>query len=295
MSKAPAYPTQAPPQGYAPPPGAPGYAPPAQPMQPPPYAAAGPPPPYNPHQWGPPGAAQPPQGAPPPQAPPGGYGYAPPGQTNVYIQPAAVPQVVMVTPAQKPGGPSMGYKATAAAGSALGGLVSLTGKGLNALAKGVEREINHAVDGSKVSHTLALFSTGNVLQLYSKVTQRALRVMPNGAVDALGGQEPGAQFIVTNCGSNQVILRNCANPAFHLAVVGGVTTGTGNGTDKSSIFRLSETVSKFVTLESVLCRDHHVGIAQNGMVTAPGMTKKGPPAMFSVRLVYSPFGQVQRH
>ncbi|XP_072035265.1 uncharacterized protein [Amphiura filiformis] len=270
-----------PPQGYAPPPQ--GYAPPPQGQAPPPYAA--PPQGYAPPPQGyappPQGYAPPPQGyAPPPQGyapPPQGYapppqGYAPPPQG--YAPQSNVTHVHTTTTVQ--GQQSSSFS--------LGGLMKSAGK----LATGAANTVQKEFDLHVSSPLLAKFGSDNILQFTSCASNRFLRVLPNGGVDAVGVPTAvDTQFMIVNHGNNIVSMRNLATQNKFLTIENGrlLCTGAGNYPCK---FRLHETLKGFVTFESLKEAGCHISVLPTGEIKNPKLAKsKDDSAQFSVTLLYS--------
>ncbi|XP_033100170.1 uncharacterized protein LOC117103682 [Anneissia japonica] len=129
--------------------------------------------------------------------------------------------------------------------SSLGGLFKSLERGATSVMNSAEKSINRSIDHHSTSPTLAKFASGNVISLISKNTRQYLRILPNGGIDALGQpNDPACHFTTFNQGLNVVVLRNIANPAFHLSVIQGMTVG------------LVGTLLK-------LCQDYHIKFDKN--------------------------------
>ncbi|XP_006821633.1 uncharacterized protein LOC100367232 [Saccoglossus kowalevskii] len=173
--------------------------------------------------------------------------------------------------------------------SSAGGLLSSLSKGAGKLAKGAYDTVTHEVDIHASSATLKKFSTGNVVELTSRVTSNGLRILPNSQVDARASpNEPCAHFTCINEGHNIVILRNIANPAFHLTITSNHVSGRGTGGFPCK-FRIHETLKGFVTLESLQSPGQHIGVTADGTMKAANLVGKDNDAQFSVRLVASAY------
>ncbi|XP_076458038.1 uncharacterized protein LOC143291774 [Babylonia areolata] len=228
----------------------------------------------------------------PPSYPyPGGQGQPPPYQqypgtsTTVVVQGA--PQTTVVH--QKP---SRGF---------FGSLM----KDLNSVGNQIGKEIdylgnkiNDAVDTNASNPLLAMLQTGNVVQLVSRASGRALQILmgPSGQlmVDGNGPVGPGAfntAWTVVNEGMNQVRLHNNNN---YLTVVGGHTTlvnmppGSMHGVDTK--WQVS-VMQNFLVLESLKERGRHMGILHNGQLKPALACGREQHAQFGLQLLSSPYPQ----
>ncbi|XP_077868860.1 uncharacterized protein LOC144359617 [Saccoglossus kowalevskii] len=121
------------------------------------------------------------------------------------------------------------------------------------------------------------------------MTGKGLRILPNGEVDALATpNDHCAHFTCINEEHNIVILRNIANPSFHLTITSNHVSGRGFGGFPSE-FQIHETMNAFVTFESLQNPGQHIGVAADGTMKAANLVAKGMDAQFSVRLVASAY------
>jgi hypothetical protein len=177
------------------------------------------------------------------------------------------------------------------------------GKELDQLGKSISREVDHVstsaahtIDAHSTSPLLEQFRSGNVVQLVSRSSGKALQIVmaPAGhlVVDGCGPEGPQvyhAHWTVVDEGKNIVKLHNNNN---FLAIINGVTqvmnfAGNPMASGAECKFRLSQT-GQFVRLESYKEAGRFVGVLPAGELKSALATGKDNDACFGVRLIYKP-------
>ncbi|KAL8573852.1 hypothetical protein ACOMHN_029300 [Nucella lapillus] len=157
-------------------------------------------------------------------------------------------------------------------------------------------KINEAADTSASGPVLSLFQTGNVIQLVSRSSGKALQIMmgPLGqlVLDGNGPVVPGAfnaAWTVVNEGNNQARLHNNNN---YLTIASGHVTlvhmppGAMHGVETKWQLSLMQ---NFLMLESMRERGRHLGILPNGQIKPALACGREQHAQFGVQLVSSPY------
>ncbi|KAK7105896.1 uncharacterized protein [Littorina saxatilis] len=186
-----------------------------------------------------------------------------------------------------------------------GGFFSSVMKEVNSVGKQLGKEIdylgnkiNEAVDTSRTAPLLSLFQTGNVVQLVSRSSGKALEILagPDGrlVLDGKGPVDPNAfntVWTVINEGNNQVRLHNNYN---YLTISSGHTMlihmppGEIHGVETK--WQLTTNLeARFVMLESLKERGRYVGILPSGELKPALACSRENDAHFGVQLVYSPY------
>eukprot|EP00112_Aurelia_sp_Birch-Aquarium-sp1_P018507 Seg4425.2 transcript_id=Seg4425.2/GoldUCD/mRNA.D3Y31 product="hypothetical protein" protein_id=Seg4425.2/GoldUCD/D3Y31 len=173
------------------------------------------PPPYDPN-----GKKYPPQGYPAPQpAQPGASHH-----TTVYVQ----QQPTIIVPVQQK---STSERAAGFVGGIIGSAVRSSKSAVQSSARivsDVAKETSKELDRHASSPLLDCFKPGCGIQIRSKCSGGCIRVLPTGHVDCGGaiGNDYSAHFTIASRYENKVVLRNVANPSFHLTMASGVVVGT---------------------------------------------------------------------
>lgn len=166
-------------------------------------------------------------------------------------------------------------------------------RGADSLAKSATKTI----DENWSSAVLDLFRHGNVVQLFSHKSGRALEIVQgaNGLmVDANGVDVPNmynAYWTVSAFGKNTVALNNQTN---YLAIRDGVTqvfnvaNPTTLGADCK--FRLVQK-NNMIVLESLQDERCHIGVTPDGSLKSAVASGKDMDSWFGVKLIYSPHPQ----
>ncbi|XP_070548531.1 uncharacterized protein [Ptychodera flava] len=129
-------------------------------------------------------------------------------------------------------------------------------------------------------------SNFTVIQLISPVTGGALRVLPDGRVDAKARpNEAAAQFIQLDQGNGVVVMRNAAKKDYHLEAVKGQLIGNGSGSDFNSQFRVHQGKKGMFLFESMSSPGFNIGVASDGSVNLS--ESSGNDTMFNVRVIAS--------
>ncbi|XP_074653338.1 uncharacterized protein LOC141907555 [Tubulanus polymorphus] len=246
--------------GYPPPAGQPGYPP---PTADPGYPSSGGPPGYPP----PPGAYPPME--PPPAYTPQGAQAPPPQQKTIYVQ-------------QKK---SKGL---------FGSLMQDLSQGVDSLSNDFHK---YSSDNGGIFKN---FNNGNVVQLVSRSSGKALQIVQSAAgglvVDGLGPEGPQfyhAHWTVKSFSNYRVQLINNCN---YLAIVNGFTVlrnypqGTNPGPE--TLLKMHCAEGSFIMFESTIDPGRHIAILPDGTLKSAQASGRDVHSQFGVRLIYSPHPMV---
>ncbi|XP_065056728.1 uncharacterized protein LOC135684945 isoform X3 [Rhopilema esculentum] len=221
------------------------------------------------------GQKYPQQGYAPPPAPVGATHH-----TTVYVN----QQAPIVVPFQQK---STSQRAAGLIGGVLGSAIRSGSELVTDIAKETSREL----DRYATSPLLDCFKPGCGIQIKSKCSGGCLRVLPTGHVDCFGsqGNDYSAHFTIVTQHENKVVLRNVANPGYHLAIGNGMLVATGVG-DAASQFRIHETLNHYITFQHSLT-GHLIGVDSSGQIAPPVyLNPSKDECKFEIHLMYSPFG-----
>ncbi|XP_065919772.1 uncharacterized protein [Dysidea avara] len=148
----------------------------------------------------------------------------------------------------------------------------ITVKKPNGVAGNTKRGLNLFSDESVFEVCVAQlpkFYDGAKIILFSKELNKAIRIMPNGEVNCLGGHGMKAQFFVHGHQhkSGVVTLQNAMFPDKYLRISEGKVT-VGSGKEMDCEFKFHEK-DGFVAFESALQKGHYLGVLENGQVKQP--------------------------